>query len=350
MSYQRDYVRKLLTVVVMSLLLVLLGTSHAMAATALEDGEYTINYEILRGDTKDDSTSLADGYWNKPAKVFVKDGNITVQTTINQNGWVVAFSTQYNGKMVDAKVVSTNEKANSRVTEFKVSNFNDMLLSEMTVEIPEMDYFHSYDVRFKFYPDSLKSVGKPAATATPTATPKPTAKPTSTPKVTPEPTKETTTSTNPAKPTTSEKATTSTKPQDSTDSMTPSSSNNSGSNSVTPDPNTSTSPSANTDDSNVETESEGSEIGINANENASTEENAEVLTGETTDDVIVVSEEGITANEAVDGTTEVETEQFTVSKDEKQGGTIAIVIIIIVAVLFIAGAVAWIVMNRKRNK
>ncbi|URN96655.1 MAG: NEAT domain-containing protein [Candidatus Pristimantibacillus lignocellulolyticus] len=341
MSYQHDYVRKLLTVVVMSLLLVFLGTSHAMAATALEDGEYTINYEILRGDTKDDSTSLADGYWNKPAKVFVKDGNITVQTTINQHAWVVAFATQYNGKMVDAKVVSTNEKANSRVTEFKVKNFEDMLLSEMTVEIPEMDYYHSYEVRFKFYPDSLKSVGKPAETAKPTATPKPTAKPTSTAKVTPEPTKDTSsTGTSPAKPTTS------TKPQATTDPMTPSSSNGSGSDSATSDPNASSSP----DDSKVVAGSEGSEIGINGNEDASTKDDAEVLTGEKTDDVVVVSEQGITANEAVDGATDVETEQFTVDKEEKQGGTIAIVLIIIVAVLFIAGAIAWIVMNRKRNK
>lgn len=317
MSYQRDYVRKLLTVVVMSLLLVFLGTSHAMAATALEDGEYTINYEILRGDTKDDSTSLADGYWNKPAKVFVKDGNITVQTTINQHAWVVAFATQYNGKMVDAKVVSTNEKANSRVTEFKVKNFEDMLLSEMTVEIPEMDYYHSYEVRFKFYPDSLKSVGKPAETAKPTVTSKPTAKPTSTAKVTPEPTKDTSsTGTSPAKPTTSEKPTTSTKPQATTDPMTPISSNGSGSDSATPDPNASSSP----DDSKVVAGSEGSEIGINGNEDASTKDDAEVLTGETTDDVVVVSEQGITANEAVDGTTDVETEQFTVDKEEKQGG------------------------------
>jgi len=348
MSYQRDYVRKLLTVVVMSLLLVFLGTSHATAATALEDGEYTINYEILRGDTKDDSTSLADGYWNKPAKVFVKDGNITVQTTINQHAWVVAFATQYNGKMVDAKVVSTNEKANSRVTEFKVNNFEDMLLSDMTVEIPEMDYFHSYEVRFKFYPDSLKTVSKPTDTTKPTATSKPTAKPSSTPKVTPEPTKDTaSTSTSPAKPTTSEKPTTSTKPQATTDPMTPSASNNSGSNSATPASNASTS---STDNSMVEEGSEGSEISINAIEEASTEEDAEVLTGETTDNVVVVSEQGITANEAVDGTTEVESEQFTVDKEEKQGGTIAIVLIIIVAVLFIAGAIAWIVMNRKRNK
>ena len=136
MISQRDDVRKLLAVVVMSVLFVLLSTSHAMAAAALEDGEYTINYEILRGDTKDDSTSLADGYWDKPAKVIVKDGNIMVQTNINQHAWVVAFATQTNGKMVDARVVSTNEKANSRVTEFKVSSFDNILLSSMTVDIP----------------------------------------------------------------------------------------------------------------------------------------------------------------------------------------------------------------------
>ncbi|HIW33339.1 MAG TPA: NEAT domain-containing protein [Candidatus Paenibacillus intestinavium] len=347
MISQRDYIRKLLAVVVMSLLLIILSTSHAMAAAALEDGEYTINYEILRGDTKDDSTSLADGYWDKPAKVIVKDGNITVQTTINQHAWVIAFATQSNGKMIDAKVVSTNEKANSRVAEFKVNSFDDLLLSSMTVDIPEIDYLHSYEARFKFYSDSMKLVAK--AATTPTATPKPTAKPTSTPKVTPEPepvaepasepTKETTTNTNTAEPSTSDK------PKAPTEAVAITSPDNAGSNTASPDSDANT---EKTDD--IQVIDIGDIAAERENEGSSPEEDVDASLVLTMDDEFIVTAEGITANEALEGTTEVETDQFTVDIEEKQGGTIAITIIIIIAIMFIAGAIAWMVISRKRNK
>lgn len=149
--------------------ILLLQAYPASAANPLADGEYTIDFEILKGDPKDDSTSLANGYWNKPATVIVKNGEMTVQTVINKNEWVVEFATQQGGRFVDAKVVSSNKEKDTRVVEFKLGSMDTDLVTTMTVDIPSQNYYHSYETRFRFYADTLKLVkaAEPAATQAP---------------------------------------------------------------------------------------------------------------------------------------------------------------------------------------
>lgn len=161
------------------------------------DGEYTIGFNIMHADKK--NASIAEGYWNQPAKLFIKDGNIRVQTTINKHAWVTAFATSYNGKMSEVKTISVDEAADERLTEFQIANLTDLVESNVSVTIDSIDYDHSYTMYFKFKPETLKLVKaaeepapdaakpagtgssgeKPAATLTPT--PKATTAPTSTP-------------------------------------------------------------------------------------------------------------------------------------------------------------------------
>jgi len=120
------------------------------------NGEYTIGFNILHSDKK--NASIAEGYWNQPAKVLIKDGSIRIQATINKHAWVTKFAISYNGSMSEVKTISVDEAANTRITEFQISNFTDLVESNVSVNIGEIDYEHSYTMYFKFKPDTLTLV------------------------------------------------------------------------------------------------------------------------------------------------------------------------------------------------
>lgn len=120
------------------------------------NGEYTIEFNILHADKR--NASIAEGYWNQPATVYIKDGDIRVQTTINKHAWVTAFAVSYKGTMSEVKTISIDEEANIRVTEFPIANFTDLVESNVSVTIEEIDYEHSYTMYFKFKPETLTLV------------------------------------------------------------------------------------------------------------------------------------------------------------------------------------------------
>src|SRR5690606_22887659 len=97
-------------------------------------------------------------YWNQPATVFMKDGSISVQTIINKHAWVKKFAISYNGSMREVTTISVDEATNARVTEFQVANLTDLVESNVSVTIDEIDYEHSYTMYFKFKPDTLTLV------------------------------------------------------------------------------------------------------------------------------------------------------------------------------------------------
>ncbi|WP_256758429.1 NEAT domain-containing protein [Cohnella sp. WQ 127256] len=142
------------TFLVMMMVILLLVPQPAHAEQV--NGEYTIGFNIMHADKK--NASIAEGYWNQPAKVFIKDGSIRVQTTINKHAWVTQFAISYNGSMSEVRTISIDEVANARITEFQASNFTDLIESKVSVNIEEMDYEHSYTMYFKFKPDTLTLV------------------------------------------------------------------------------------------------------------------------------------------------------------------------------------------------
>jgi len=158
-----------LIAIVMVILLLVPQPAHAEQV----NGEYTIGFNIMHADKK--NASIAEGYWNQPAKVFIKDGHIRIHTTINKHAWVTKFAISYNGSMNEAKTISVDEAANTRVTEFQVANFTDLVESNVSVYIEEIDYDHSYTMYFKFKPETLTLVKAeetqaPAATQAPAVT------------------------------------------------------------------------------------------------------------------------------------------------------------------------------------
>lgn len=157
----------------------LLLPGMALGAAELEDGVYTANYLVLKAEN--DSVSMANDYWEKPATVTVKDGKATVRLTINHSKWVTEFKVPGNGGgYVDTKVIVTNRQEDKRVVEF-AANVAEPIVSKIHVTVAEIDYDHDYTIRIVFDPGSfqlVKAAAKetaPAATDKPAAVPEPTA-------------------------------------------------------------------------------------------------------------------------------------------------------------------------------
>jgi heme uptake protein IsdC len=175
-------------------LALLLPTVQAHAASQLADGTYTADYLVLKAE--DDSVSMANDYWEKPATVIMNNGKATIQLTVNHSMWVTEFKVPGSGDgYIDTKIIETNKKDDKRRVEFTASNISEPILSKIHVTVEEIDYDHDYTIRMSFKMDSFKLVkaadkapeaaatakpaatSKPAATAAPAATKKPAAEP-----------------------------------------------------------------------------------------------------------------------------------------------------------------------------
>ena len=64
--------------------LIALPSNNVLAA--FEDGTYQINYEVKEDGSN--NTSIADGYFKKPAKLTVQNGVQTVQITLTESDMI----------------------------------------------------------------------------------------------------------------------------------------------------------------------------------------------------------------------------------------------------------------------
>lgn len=138
----------------------------AAANQNLENGTYTINYKVLKADN--DSVSIANDYWEKPATLIVKDGKYTVQVKLNHSSWIKEFKVNN----VETKVISSDNAANTRVAQFELNQVPDLVVSQIHVYIPEEEfpgiglYDNRYTIRLKFDQNTIQAVqSKPEANA-----------------------------------------------------------------------------------------------------------------------------------------------------------------------------------------
>lgn len=136
----------------------------ADAQAALSDGTYSVNYTVISPD--DESVSMANDYFVKPAKVFVENGSMKVQLTIKNSKWITQFQAQNGGN----SVISSNSSANTRVVKFNVSSLSSPTVAQIKVDIDDMDYHHNYTIRLKFDESSASLVSAPATETTTTET------------------------------------------------------------------------------------------------------------------------------------------------------------------------------------
>ncbi|MEI7025794.1 heme uptake protein IsdC [Paenibacillus sp. y28] len=145
----------------------------AFAADTLSDGTYTLNYTVLKAEN--DSVSMANDYWEKPARIVVKNGEMTMQMRVNHSKWVTVFKVESNGGFVDTKVIGTDEAEDTRDVEFGIKDISRPLVSKIHVTVKDIEYDHDYTIRFNFDTKSLKPIsggaaGQPAAASAPANT------------------------------------------------------------------------------------------------------------------------------------------------------------------------------------
>ena len=152
---------KLISSTVAAMLLCVLwlwAVPGVQAAEQLQDGSYSINYTVLKAEN--DSVSMANDYWEKPAKVIVKNGELTVQMRLNHSQWVTQFkvpNTANKDEYIDTTLISSDKEADKRLVQFKATGLSEPLLSKIHVTVPEVDYDHDYTIRFSFDEKSIKT-------------------------------------------------------------------------------------------------------------------------------------------------------------------------------------------------
>ncbi|PEL24579.1 heme uptake protein IsdC [Bacillus toyonensis] len=137
-------------------MLAFLVVPFGQASAKLTDGTYDINYVIQKAENE--SASMANDYFEKPAKLIVKNGEMKVQVPMNHSAWITEFKAPENGNFVDAKVVSKDEAADKRTVEFKVDDLSKPLGVKIHVVVPSANYDHHYTIRFAF-DANVKAVG-----------------------------------------------------------------------------------------------------------------------------------------------------------------------------------------------
>lgn len=132
-----------------------------------EDGYYEIDYEVLNADN--DSVSVANDYFDKPAVLIVDGDNRTVQLSINHSQWVVGLQAPKDDDYVEVEVLSEDkedEEDEKRIVQFDVEDDHDFsepveMKMHIVVDVLEEDYNHEYTARFDFDEASMKEVDAP---------------------------------------------------------------------------------------------------------------------------------------------------------------------------------------------
>ncbi|HDR6308754.1 TPA: heme uptake protein IsdC [Bacillus cereus] len=144
-------------------MLAFLVMPYGKVSAQLADGTYDINYVIQKAENA--SASMANDYFEKPAKLVVKNGEMRVQIPMNHSAWITEFKAPENGNFVDAKVVSKDESADKRTVEFKIDDLSKPAAAKIHVVVPNVNYDHNYTIRFAF-DANVKAVGGENKTAT----------------------------------------------------------------------------------------------------------------------------------------------------------------------------------------
>lgn len=125
--------------------------------TVLEDGVYSLDYVVLQA--QNESASIANDYFDKPATLFVKDGEKYIRFTLNHSEWVKELQAPLGDSFIDVQVVNEDKAEDKRDVQFKVEqDLEELIELKMHIVIESMEpvYDHRYTARLDFDLDSLQ--------------------------------------------------------------------------------------------------------------------------------------------------------------------------------------------------
>lgn len=91
----------------------------------------SINFEVLKYNTND--TSMANDYFEKPAKLIEKDGKKVLQITVNHSHWITGMTIEGSKE----KIISKDASKDMRTSEFVVNKASGKVNGTIAVYINE---------------------------------------------------------------------------------------------------------------------------------------------------------------------------------------------------------------------
>lgn len=117
-------------------------------AASFKNGTYDVSYEIKEAGGS--STSIADGYFLKPAKITIENGTYYAQFTVKNAEWIKSVSGPYGA----ATVVSTDKANDRKVLKLRVSDISSPVDLSMHIVVPEevagMEYDNNHKAKAVF--------------------------------------------------------------------------------------------------------------------------------------------------------------------------------------------------------
>ncbi|MDQ0207744.1 NEAT domain-containing protein [Alkalicoccobacillus murimartini] len=120
----------------------------------LVDGRYEVDFSVLKDGTSE--ISVMDQYTEKPATVFVKDGQFTVDLTLTNSDWYQDLKIQNQRP----EVISEDEAAGKRVVRFDTDDLSKKVDAWVHIIVSPIQYDNQYDVQIALNVDSLKLIEK----------------------------------------------------------------------------------------------------------------------------------------------------------------------------------------------
>ena len=107
------------------------------------DGTYEVNYEMKEDGTA--NTSIADGYFVKPANVTVENGTYHVQFTVTGIEYIESLTVP--GSSIE--IVSEDTENDTRTYKFSVNDLSQSIDMDMDIIVPDMyDMTHTAQAVF----------------------------------------------------------------------------------------------------------------------------------------------------------------------------------------------------------
>ncbi|MCZ2258575.1 NEAT domain-containing protein [Sporosarcina sp. G11-34] len=121
----------------------------------IADGTYKVNYEMK--EAGNGNTSIADGYFSKPATLIVENGVQYIQLTLTSADMIKSLGTPAG----TASIISENKANKTRTVKFKVNgDLSQPLNMDMHIVVPDL-YDMKHTARAVFDVSGLKQAAAP---------------------------------------------------------------------------------------------------------------------------------------------------------------------------------------------
>lgn len=150
----KNKVSSLLMIVTALVLAISLNIPAETISAEIADGTYEINYEMKEANSE--NTSIADGYFSKPATLTVENGTKHIQLTVTGADMIKSLS----GPNGPVDVLSEGD--DTRVVKFRVDgDLSQPVNMEMHIVVPDL-YDTTHTARAVFDTSGLETAGSSA--------------------------------------------------------------------------------------------------------------------------------------------------------------------------------------------